>query len=307
MGMTILDLIKEWTTPQRLLLILPGVLIATLAYAMVSLFRSGHLVGQVDSEDLGFQPQGTPAAEAQEWKVFWTLLQPHLRELRQRLTRAAIVLVVCVMISFAFSSQLLDLLTVPIGGIGELEAIEVTEPISVFMRLSLTAGFVLALPVILAQLWLFVAPALRQNEFRYIYFVLPLALVLFLLGALFAYFVMLPTAIPFLVGFMNIPTTPRPANYIKFVTSLTFWVGMSFEMPLIALVLARMGLLTPQTLIRNWRYALVIIAIIAAVITPTVDPINMGLVMAPLIVLYLFSILLARMAYRERQTSKSSG
>jgi sec-independent protein translocase protein TatC len=159
------------------------------------------------------------------------------------------------------------------------------------------------MPVILAQLWLFVAPALRENEFRYIYFVLPLAMVLFILGALFAYFVMLPTAIPFLVGFMNIPTTPRPANYIKFVTSLTFWVGISFEMPLVSLVLARLGLITPEMLSRNWRYALVVIAAIAAIITPTVDPVNMALVMAPLMILYLFSIMLARMAYRERQAA----
>lgn len=235
--------------------------------------------------------------------MFWNLLQPHLRELRERLVKAAIVLVLCVMVSFAFSSQLLNLLTIPIGGIAALQAIEVTEPISVFMRVSLTSGFVLAMPVIVAQLWLFVAPALRENEFRYIYFVLPLALLLFLLGALFAYFVMLPAALPFLIGFMNIPTIPRPQNYIKFVTSLTFWVGMSFEMPLISLVLARMGIITPQMLSRNWRYALVIIAIVAAMITPTVDPINMGLVMAPLIILYFFSIVLAKVAYRERQRS----
>jgi sec-independent protein translocase protein TatC len=299
--MTTLEALRDWITPERMLLILPAVLVVTLVYAMISLVRSGRLVGQADSEDEGFQPQSGPATETEDWKVFWALLQPHLRELQQRLLKAVIVLVLCVMVSFAFSSQLLDLLTVPIGGLAELQAIEVTEPISVFMRVSLTGGFVLAMPVILAQLWLFVAPALRENEFRYIYFALPMAMVLFILGALFAYFVMLPTAIPFLVGFMNIPTTPRPANYIKFVTSLTFWVGMSFEMPLVSLVLARMGLITPQMLTRNWRYALVIIAVIAAIITPTVDPVNMGLVMAPLMILYFFSIVLARMAYRERQ------
>ncbi len=165
----------------------------------------------------------------------------------------------------------------------------------------MTTGFVLAMPFIFAQLWLFLAPALRENEFRYIYLFLPFATILFLSGAFFAYFVMLPTAIPFLVNFMSIPSTPRPANYIKFVTSLVFWVGVSFETPLVALVLARMGLITAGTLARNWRYAFVIIAVVAAVITPTVDPVNMGLVMAPLFVLYLLSIVLAKIAYRERE------
>jgi sec-independent protein translocase protein TatC len=290
-------------TEQQISMIIAGCLLTlSLIYPMIIIFRSRKLVGRADAQDLGFQSAAPSTEELSDWRTFWNALAPHLNELRQRLTRAGIALIIATILSFLVASQLLDLLTVPIGGLSELNAIEVTEPISVYMRVALTSGFVLAMPFIFAQLWLFVAPALRENEFRYIYLLLPFATILFLSGAFFAYFVMLPTAIPFLVNFMNIPSTPRPANYIKFVTSLVFWVGVSFETPLLALILARLGLISADTLIRNWRYAIVIIAVVAAIVTPTVDPVNMALVMAPLIVLYLLSILLAKIAYRERES-----
>ncbi len=270
--------------------------ILSFSFPFIAILRSKKWVGGAQSKDEGWAAVGEVFENPRE-------LLPHFVELRQRLIKALVALVLGIALSFVFSRQILVLLTEPIGGLSQLEAVEVTEPLSVFMRVAFISGFVLAMPFILAQIWLFVAPALRENEFRYIYFLLPGAIVFFWVGACFAYFVMLPVAIPFLVNFMDIPATPRPANYIKFVTSLTFWVGISFETPLIALVLARLGLVTPTTLTRNWRYAFIVIAITAAIITPTADPVNMSLVMLPLIVLYGLSILLAKIAYRERQAS----
>jgi sec-independent protein translocase protein TatC len=116
----------------------------------------------------------------------------------------------------------------------------------------------------------------------------------------FAYFVMLPQAVPFLLNFLDIPTAPRPSTYFGFVTRLIFWIGVSYELPLIMGVLARLGVLSPQFLIKNARYAVVIIAIMAALITPTPDPLNMGLVMAPLLILYGLGIILSRFLYRPR-------
>jgi sec-independent protein translocase protein TatC len=116
----------------------------------------------------------------------------------------------------------------------------------------------------------------------------------------FAYFVMLPAALPFLLNFMGIATIPRPSSYIKFVTGIMFWLGVAFEFPLVIYLLARLGLVRAEMLQQQWRLAIVIIAIVAAVITPTVDPVNMSLVMGPMIVLYFLSIFLAKIAQRGR-------
>lgn len=284
--------------PNLWLYVLAGIFALSLLIPLVTVVHSRKLAGGAESES----GDGPPVAE-----IFRdpSIAQPHLVEMRKRLTWSLLVLIAAIAISFVFSRQMLDLLTQPIGGLDQLQAIEVTEPLSVFMRVAFVSGFVLALPFVFAQVWLFIASALRENEFRHIYYALPAAVALFLAGAAFAYWVMLPVAIPFLVGFQDIPTVPRPANYIKFVTSLVFWVGMSFELPLVMFVLARLGLVTAKGLARRWRYAVVIIAVMAAMITPTVDLVNMGLVLLPLLVLYLLSILMAWVAYRPRDSSSA--
>ena len=115
-------------------------------------------------------------------------------------------------------------------------------------------------------------------------------MLLFLAGAAFAYFVMLPVTIPFLADFGGIPTTPRPKDYIGFITRVVFWMGVAFETPIIIAVLARIGIVTPTQLRKGWRLAVVVIAVVAALITPTIDPFTMLIVMAPLLGLYLLSI-----------------
>jgi sec-independent protein translocase protein TatC len=112
---------------------------------------------------------------------------------------------------------------------------------------------------------------------------------------------MLRAALPFLLTFLNIPTAPRPKSYFGFVGRLMFWIGVSFQTPLILAFLARLGVITPEVLKKNRKYAVVVIALIAAAITPTVDPVNMLLVMAPLFLLYELGIFLSRLTYRPRQ------
>ena len=222
----------------------------------------------------------------------------HIDELRGRLLRALIAVFVGVLITGAFGQQLLEFLARPVGGLEQMAAIEVTENLGVFMQVSLLGGITLAMPVIVYQLWQFIRPGLLPNERRYVYVVVPAATLLFLSGAAFAYFVMLPAAIPFLVGFLSIPTRPRPSNYVSFVTSMCFWVGISFEIPLIVFFLAKVRVVNHKMLMSSWRTAIVAIAVIAAVVTPTGDPVNMALMMVPLIILYGLSIVLARIAYR---------
>ncbi|MER2599082.1 MAG: twin-arginine translocase subunit TatC [Caldilineales bacterium] len=225
---------------------------------------------------------------------------PHLNELRRRLFIAVLALVIAAALAFSLAAWLLQILAIPIGGLEQLQAIELTEPISVYMRVSLLGGAILAMPVIVYQVLAFIAPGLSNNERRVVYVALPFIVLSFLAGAAFAYFVMLPTAVPFLASFGGIEGNFRISSYISFTTRLILWVGVAFEMPLIIALLARIGIVTPQALRRGWRLAVVGIAVLAALITPTVDPVNMGIVMLPLLALYMLSIVLASWMYRKR-------
>jgi sec-independent protein translocase protein TatC len=225
-------------------------------------------------------------------------LLEHLEELRQRLFKAFAALVVGTAISFVFAGPLVDFLAAPVGGRGALVSIEITENVAIFMRVSMLSGVVLAMPVIVYQVARFVLPGLTDRERRWLLLGVPFASVLFLSGVAFTWYIMLPAAVPFLMNFLGIKTQVRPNNYFEFATSLMFWIGLAFEMPLVVMFLAKLKFVQASQLIKYWRYAVVAMAIVAAVITPTVDPVNMGLVMLPLGALYVISIVLAAIAGR---------
>ncbi len=241
-----------------------------------------------------------PAPQPEELGGEMTLME-HLLELRSRLVKASIALLITTAISFLFADRLVDILTIPIGGRQVLEAVDVTENLGVFMRVSLISGVVIAMPVLVYQFLSFIVPGLTREERRYLWVVVPSASLLFLTGVAFAYFVMLRAALPFLIGVLGIPTAPRPQSYFGFVGRLTFWIGVFFETPLIMAFLSRLGVVTPEFLRKNRKYAIVLIALIGAAITPTVDPVNMLLVMIPLLLLYELGVLLSRLMYRRRQ------
>jgi sec-independent protein translocase protein TatC len=220
----------------------------------------------------------------------------HLRELRNVLIKCAVVLAITTAISFLFTTQILQFLIAPYGGI--LETIDPTENVTTYFRVALTSGAVLAMPFLVYFLWSFIAPGLEDKEKRYVRIIVPGATLLFMLGVAFAWGIMLPAAIGFLATFEPdiFKTSWRAAAYIPFVTSLMFWIGVAFELPLIVFFLAKLKIVTAQKLLSWWRFAFVGAAIVAALITPTVDPFNMALVMAPLIFLYFLSIGLAKIA-----------
>lgn len=226
------------------------------------------------------------------------LLQ-HLEEMRERLFKAFGALIVTTLLSFIFAGQLVDFLAAPIGGRAALVSIEITENIAIFMRVSLLSGLVLAMPVIVYQSIRFILPGLTERERRWLILGVPFSSVLFAAGVAFAWAVMIPTAVPFLINFLGITTQVRPKNYFEFVTSIMFWIGVSFEMPMVVMFLARLKFVKAGQLARGWRYAIVGMALVAAVVTPTVDPVNMGLVMLPLMGLYIISIGLAALAGRQ--------
>jgi len=226
------------------------------------------------------------------------LLQ-HLNELRRRLFRALLALVITTGASFSFADNLIDFLSKPLGGREALVSIEVTENIAIFMRVSILSGLILGMPVVVYQVFRFIVPGLRGKERLWVLLGVPLASILFASGVAFTWYVMIPASIPFLINFLDITTQVRPANYFEFITKIMFWIGLSFEMPLVMMILARLGFVTARQLLGGWRYAIVGIACVAAAVTPTVDPVNMGLVMLPLIGLYMISVLLTALVRRK--------
>jgi sec-independent protein translocase protein TatC len=232
----------------------------------------------------------------------------HIGALRKHLVRAFLVLLLCAVVAFVFLSPLLEFISQPINGLDQLTAVDVTEPISVAMRVVLLAAFTAALPYIVFEIFLFIAPALSRRIRLISLISIPLVVVFFFGGMAFSYYLILPVGLPVLLNFLDISTQIRPSSYIKFATNLLFWIGALFEFPLLAYLLSAMGILTPQALMKNWRIAVVVSAVLAAVITPTIDPLNMMLVMVPLLLLYGLSILLSLLAgggRREEENGKS--
>lgn len=224
--------------------------------------------------------------------TFWD----HVEELRKRLLIALLALGAATAGSFLFADKVINLLAEPAGSINALQSIEVTENMAVFMRVSLLCGVTIAMPVILFELLGFVLPGLKRSEKKWVYLAIIFGTVLFLAGAAFAYFIMLPASVTFLINFLAIETKPRLSSYINFITNLIFWLGVGFQFPIIIFAFAKLNILSAKTLLKGWRYSIVIIAIVAAMITPTVDPVNMALLMAPLLVLYFVSVLFAFIA-----------
>lgn len=243
------------------------------------------------------------ASDKQVQQHFWE----QVGVLRAHLLRAVIALAVTVLAAFGVAQDIMAFLAIPIGGLENLQAIQVTEELGVFMRVSMSAGIAVAFPYIAFEFWLFAAPGLKPREKKMGLAGIPLATLLFLMGMAFTFFVLLPAALPFLGGFTPISEFWAAREYFGFVTGLMFWIGVFFEFPLVIYLLSSMGLVKPEVLRQQWRLAIVIIAILAAAVTPTVDPINMGLVMIPMILLYFISIGLSYIAYagRVRRTAEA--
>jgi sec-independent protein translocase protein TatC len=249
-----------------------------------------------------FEPEDRPIVDAFADTIKKpSALMDHLEVLRKHLFRMLIAVALGILLCATYTTQIVDFLSKPVGGINALKAIDVTESVGVFMRVALLGGFAIALPYLAFEVWLFTAPGLSARARRLGLLGIPLAGLFFIGGLAFSYIFLLPTALPFLLSFMGIQTIPRPSSYINFVTGLMFWIGVSFEFPLVIYVLTLMGIVKPHFLAHNWRIAVIVIAVLAAAITPTVDPVNMTLVMAPMILLYFLSIGMSHLALLGRK------
>jgi len=227
-----------------------------------------------------------------------TLLE-HLDELRVRLTRAVLGLLLATFLGLLFVDRLLALILHPLGGI-KLTTLTVLEPFLVKMKVSLLFGIVLSMPWVVYQLFAFINPALTEQERRKSVPIALLAGALFACGVVFAYVFVLPVSTRWLLAQagsqFNVLITAN--SYITYVLFFLGIVGGTFETPLLILGLAMLGLVTPQTLRREWRIAYMIAAAIAVLGTPDWSPVTMGLVFVPMVLLYHFSILLCRIFIR---------
>ena len=239
-----------------------------------------------------------------------TLLE-HLSELRRRVFIALAALLIGAMVAFGFWTHIVELLKRPAQELNDgagvmLIATQVTELLSTSVKVSLVCGFVLALPVILYQVIRFVAPGLSPGERRYLFLFMPGALLAFVGGVAFAYFILTPRALPFLLTFGDGVAEPliRISNLVDVMLRLLFWMGLAFETPVVMYLLAQLGLVSSRMFARFRKYWVVVAFILGAIITPTFDPINQALVAAPLLVLYEGGIFLAWLAGRTRRRSR---
>jgi sec-independent protein translocase protein TatC len=224
-------------------------------------------------------------------------LVEHLDELRSRIIVSLVAFGVAFALCFWQDSLMLDIFNWPLpeDNVDELLTLSPTEPFFTTVEVAAYGAMVLSLPVILYQIYAFVIPAFSPQEKRVVFPYLVAMPLLFVAGIAFAYFVVMPAAITFLLNFneADFNTQLRAKEYYGFLGILTVVLGLLFQMPIALLALCRLGVVTPEQLARNRRYAILIISIVAAAL-PGGDPISMILIMIPLLLLYEASVVLAR-------------
>ncbi len=230
----------------------------------------------------------------------------HLEELRKRLVVAIITIFVTFLMSWAWAPEIFEFLARPIRRVlppgQNLSYTTLTEPFLMYFRVALLAGTLLASPVLLWQVWLFISPALYRREKRWVWPFVFFGVVFFLSGCAFAYYEAFPLVVGFLIGvgkpFQAVITINE---YVGMATKLILGLGLCFEMPILVFFLARLGIVSERWLLAKFKYAVLIIFIIAAVITPTPDIATQCVFALPMIGLYLLGILIAWL-FRRRST-----
>ena len=226
-------------------------------------------------------------------------LKPHIADLRKRLTISTITVVVMFFACFSFYEPILEWMMAPVkhalpAGTSMI-AVEIQETFFTAMKVAFCGGFIISLPVIFWQLWLFLAPGLYDHEKKLVVPFVFFATLMFLLGAAFAYYIVVPIGFDFLIAFGNsvVSVLPSIGKYVGFFTKLMIGFGIAFELPVITFFLAKIGIVNDQMLKDFFRYAVVLIFIISAILTPP-DVISQVLMAAPLLILYGVSIYIAK-------------
>ena len=226
----------------------------------------------------------------------------HLEELRRRLGVSLAVLLLAIGVSFTQVERLMLWLQRPVDDLlPRLAFFSPTEPLMAYMKVGTLAGLILAMPVTLSQVWGFVQAGLTRQERSHGTIFMVWGSLQFLAGAAMAYYVLLPVSLGFLLGIGQAHFEPviSVGRYLSFVTTMIFWSAITFELPVVLFLLARVGIVTPEWLRQQRPYAILVLVIISAIVTPTTDPFNLFLMAVPLTLLYELSILMTRLAMRK--------
>ncbi len=231
-------------------------------------------------------------------------LGQHLKEFRDRLMVACIAIAITTAISFLFTTDIIKLLLLP-SGVTRLIALSPTENFTTYFRVALFSGFALAMPVILYEIFAYIDPALHPNERKFALTLGPFVLLLFVVGMLFCYLILLPSALKFLLNFGSevIDNQLRASEYLSFVTLFIVGMGVVFEMPVLIYALLRLGVVQRSWLTSKRRYVFVGSFLVSAVITPTPDPFNQTIVAIPMYLLFELGLLLGRLGGARRAAS----
>ncbi|HEY8417733.1 MAG TPA: twin-arginine translocase subunit TatC [Limnochordales bacterium] len=241
------------------------------------------------------------AESSTETAVEFQDLVQRLAEVRTRIIRSLLFLVVASVVAYAFSQRMLDDMQGRLPAGSELVFLAPSEAFFARIKLALAGGLVLAFPYLMFQVLGFVSPYLNPRDRRVALLLIPLSFVLFLLGAGFSYFVMLPFALGFLLGFGGQLMEPMlsVSPYVNFILLMVLPLGLIFQLPIVMVFLTRIGIVDPAQLARHRKYAVFAIFVIAAVLTPA-DVFSQLLMAGPLLVLFEFSLLVARLARRRQ-------
>ena len=230
----------------------------------------------------------------------------HLEELRKRLVICAIAIGIGFIVSYFFAKQLFGYLILPLTKVlpdeSQLIFTNLPEMFIAYIKVALVSGIILAIPVIFYQLWMFLAPALYQREKKYIIPFVLFSTILFTVGALFGYFVVFPYGFKFFVSFAteDIQALPSVKQYFSFAIRLLLAFGLVFEMPIVVLFLTKIGLITPDSMKKFRKYAILCSFILSAILTPP-DVATQLMMALPIIILYEVSIFLSKTMYRKKE------
>jgi sec-independent protein translocase protein TatC len=236
-------------------------------------------------------------------------LLAHLEELRKRIIFSVLGVLVGFISCWSFADRIFGLMQQPIVGAlrhhgiaGGLVYLNPTEPFNLYLEVALVGGLFAASPFVFYQLWLFIAPGLYRTEKRYVLPFLLSTVGLFTAGGLFGYKMVYPASLDFLIGYgQRFQPMITIGEYTKLFVTITLGFGLIFEMPILALFLALMRVITARWMLRNLRYSILVIFIIAAIVTPTADILNMCLFAAPMVALYVISIGVAWLVNSKRE------
>ncbi|MDP6373587.1 MAG: twin-arginine translocase subunit TatC [Vicinamibacterales bacterium] len=230
----------------------------------------------------------------------------HLDELRKRLVYAAYGILGGFVVAFAFIKFIFEFIMVPLQEVlppgGRLVYTEPAEAFFLYMKMAALVGLLLAMPILVSQIWLFIAPGLYSHEKRFAIPFVAFTTIFFLGGALFSHYAVFPLAWRFFAGFTTdyMEFLPRIAPVFALYVKMMLAMGIVFQLPTLVFFLAKLGLVTPRFLAKNTKYAILMIFIIAAVLTPSADPVTQTAMAAPMMVLYGISIGIAWLFQKKR-------